>query len=169
MNFRDWLVFGRIYEDKVADFFESRGFHVWRMGNFRLPWDLWIWDEVEEFSVEVKYRTLGLGGYYNPQKIANLYCRKETIPLKHFFFLFTPDNIRVSQYYIPPLTMLDFDKEGRLPGYYWNSKGIFETYCQHFNQADNILVKSLDELPFRRKQIIRGVDGKPTYLYSPSQ
>lgn len=55
--FRDMLALGSKYEEEVAQFFESQGFDVWRLGSWRLPIDLFVWDKDKSFCVEVKYRT----------------------------------------------------------------------------------------------------------------
>ena len=56
-KFWEGLIKGRKYEEEVALFFESQGFNVWRLGDWRLPIDLFIWNEKKSFCVEVKYRT----------------------------------------------------------------------------------------------------------------
>ena len=53
------IIIGRNYEEEVAQFFESQGFTVWRIGNFRLPIDLAVWDNKRFFCVEVKFRSYG--------------------------------------------------------------------------------------------------------------
>jgi len=58
MGFFEKLMTGKRYEDKVADWFESIGFHVWRLGNWRLPIDLLIWKGKQYFCVEVKFRSV---------------------------------------------------------------------------------------------------------------
>lgn len=59
LDTRFWnnLILGRKYEEEVAQWFESLGFSVWRMGNFRLPIDLYVWDSKKDFFIEVKFRT----------------------------------------------------------------------------------------------------------------
>jgi len=61
MNTTFWnnLVLGRKYEEEVAQFFEFLGFNVWRIGDWKLPIDLFVWKNGLEFGIEVKFRSNG--------------------------------------------------------------------------------------------------------------
>lgn len=56
-NFWNNLIVGYKVEEEVAQWLESFGYSVWRLGTYRLPIDLYCWKGDKEFLVEVKYRT----------------------------------------------------------------------------------------------------------------
>jgi len=59
MDTKFWknLIKGKETEEEIAQLLESFGYNVMRIGAYRLPVDLFVWREQEEFWVEVKYRS----------------------------------------------------------------------------------------------------------------
>lgn len=56
-TFLECIKIGALYEDNVANYYESLGFQVQRVGNYRTPVDLYVSKEDKEFAVQVKFRS----------------------------------------------------------------------------------------------------------------
>lgn len=55
--FFNCLVKGNIAEEQVAQWYERQGYQVCRIGSYRLAIDLLVWNDEEEFGVQVKLRS----------------------------------------------------------------------------------------------------------------
>ncbi len=51
------LIKGNKVEEQIAQWYEKQDYRVERIGPYRLPIDLLVWNEKEEFGVQVKYRS----------------------------------------------------------------------------------------------------------------
>ena len=134
MGFWNNLILGRTYEEKVATWFESQNFSVWRLGNFRLPFDLWVWNEFTEFSVEVKYRTI-IKKTWTPY-MDRLNSISQGILLRHFFFLFYPKGLSITSWdklpysRLTPLGNTSVQAWKRLQFFNITSQDIFSLYIK---------------------------------------
>jgi len=56
-TFHERLVKGNLAEEQVAQWYETQGYQVCRIGGYKLAIDLLVWNDEEEFGVQVKFRT----------------------------------------------------------------------------------------------------------------
>lgn len=57
LTFYECLAKGNLAEEQVAQWYEEQGYKVERIGAYKLAIDLLVWNEKEEFGVQVKLRT----------------------------------------------------------------------------------------------------------------
>ncbi len=62
-RFLENVIKGQEAEEQTAQWYEKQGYRVERVGSYKLPIDLLVWNDKEEFGVQVKYRNIGNIGH----------------------------------------------------------------------------------------------------------
>jgi len=97
-TFQENVKLGTLYEDNVADYYESLGFQVQRVGSYKTPIDLYVCKEGKELAVQVKFRSKAK--YLNDNFSDWRPCIKEELPegFELLLFIICPNKIRLQHY-----------------------------------------------------------------------